>query len=186
MLVYIHSNYNYPDLFRQTPNNSGKWNDIEFTFDEVSEADYVVVLNHPTKDINVKCRKGGRILIIQEPPYERNNYLIPYFRYFDVIITAFDKKYSSAIRNYPAALPWLIDKSYDELKCFQFDNFQKNKSISWVTSNSNMNPGHEPRLRFLEILKQSNLDLDLFGRGINSIQDKYNALESYKYTLAIE
>lgn len=186
MLVYIHSNYSYPDLLRQTPSSNGKWGDIQFTFDEVDECDFIVVLNHPTKDIKVRCRKGGKILLIQEPPYERNNYLISYFPYFDKIICAFDKKYSPDIINIQAALPWLINKNYQQLLILPSMPDQKKDHISWVTSNSNVNPGHEPRLRFLEILKQSNLNIDLFGRGIKPIDDKFDGLYPYKYTLAIE
>lgn len=186
MLVYIHSNYDYPNLLRQTPFFNGIWDDVQFTFNEVKECDYIIVINHPTKDIKVKCRKGGRILLIQEPPYERNNYLIPYFPYFDVIISGFDKKYSSKIVNTQAALPWLIDKNYQQLAALTPLLDHKSDRISWVTSNSNVNPGHEPRLKFLEKIKQTNLNLDLFGRGIKHIDDKFDAIYPYKYTLAIE
>jgi hypothetical protein len=164
----------------------GKWDDIQFTCDEVEQCDYIVVINHPTRDINVRCRKGGRILIIQEPPYERNNYLTSYFPYFDIIITAFDRKYSSGIIHQQAALPWLIDRSYDDLVALQLNVSAKKDKLSWVTSNSNVNPGHEPRLRFLEKIKHSSLDVELFGRGIRHIDDKFEGLYPYKYTLAIE
>lgn len=187
MLVYVHSNYNYPNLLRQTPFLNGVWDDIQFTFDEVDECDYIVVINHPTKDIKVKCRKGGRILLIQEPPYERNSYLIPYFSYFDVILTGFDKKYSSKILNMQAALPWLIDKNYQQLVKLPPPSLdQKSDRLSWITSNSNVNPGHVPRLNFLERIKQADLNFDLFGRGIRHIDNKFDALYPYKYTLAVE
>lgn len=186
MLVYIQSNYRYPDLLRQTPFLNGVWDNIQFTFKEVDECDFIIVINHPTKDINVKCRKGGRILFIQEPPYDRNNYLIPYFPYFDTIITAFDKKYSSNIINIQAALPWLINKNYEQLVNLPFNNLKKNDHVSWVTSNSNVNPGHDPRLKFLKKITQSDLNIDLFGRGIKHIDDKFDAIYPYKYTLAIE
>jgi hypothetical protein len=186
MLVYIQSNYSYPDLLRQTPFLNGIWDDIQFTFEEVEKCDYIIVINHPIKDINIKCRKGGRILFIQEPPYEKNNYLIPYFPFFDTIITAFDKKYSSNIINTQAALPWLIDKNYKQLVNLSFNDTKKNDRISWITSNSNINPGHAPRLKFLEKIKQTDLNIDIFGRGIRHIDDKFDAIYPYKYTLAIE
>jgi hypothetical protein len=186
MLVFIQSNYKFPNVFRQTPGSKGIWQDIQFTFDEIKQCDYVVVLNHPVKNIKIKCRKGGRILMIQEPPYERNNYLKSYFPYFDTIICSFDKKKSPKIINTQAALPWLINKDYDQLVDLQFTNSEKQNKISWVTSDSNVNPGHEPRLRFLEILKQSDLNIDFFGRGINPIEDKFDGVYPYRYTLAIE
>jgi hypothetical protein len=186
MLVYICSNYSYPDLLRQTPGSKGEWEGIQFTFDEVEKCDVVVVINHPRKDIKIKCRKGGRILFIQEPPYQRNDYLKSYFPFFDKIICAFDKANSANIINDQAALPWHINKNYDELMNLQNTNSEKANKISWITSNSNVNPGHKPRLKFLEILKQTDLNVDVFGRGINAINDKFDGIYPYQYTLAIE
>lgn len=186
MLVYIHSNYKYPDLIRQTPLLNGVWDDIQFTYDEVDKCDYLIVINHPTKDIKVKCKKGGRILLIQEPPYERNNYLTSHFPYFDTIICGFDLKHSSNIINTQAALPWLVDKNYQQLTALSPMIDQKRDQVSWITSNSNVNPGHTPRLGFLEKIKQTDLKIDLFGRGIKHINDKFDAIYPYKYTLAIE
>ena len=186
MLVYIQQNYDYPNLIRQTPNLSGAWSGIQFTYEEVDTCDLIVVINHPQKDIKVKCRKGGRILLIQEPPYERNNYLTNYFPYFDKIISAFDKQAFEKVMNTQAALPWLINKSYDQLIDLKPDDSLKNDKISWVTSNSNVNPGHQPRLQFLDTLKQSDVNIDFFGRGINPIEDKFEGIYPYRYTLAIE
>lgn len=186
MLVYLQSNYNHPNILRQTPGGKGVWEDITFTFDKVKECDYIVVFNHPIEDIKIKCRKKGRILLIQEPPNTRNEYLISYFPYFDTIISAFNKKIASRILHVPAALPWLIDKNYEELVALEAHTVQKKNKVSWVTSYSNIHPGHGPRLKFLEMLKQSGLDADLFGRGIQPIADKFDALYPYKYTLAIE
>jgi len=186
MLVYIQSNYSNPNLLRQTPQAKGIWEDITFTFDKVKECDYIIVINHPTEDIKIKCKKKGSLLLIQEPPYTRNEYLKVFFPYFDTVISAFNKGLAADMLHVPAALPWLINKNYDELIALNANVAQKKNKLSWVTSNSNVNPGHAPRLKFLEMLKQSDLNVDLFGRGIQPIADKFDALYPYKYTLAIE
>ncbi len=155
MLVYLHSNYNFPDLFRQSPGNSGKWADYQFTYEKPEQCDFVVVLNQPTEDIKIKCRKGSRILIIQEPPYKKNEYLTSYFKFFDKVISGFES--TELNLNKPAMLPWHINLNYDQLKQLDKEDAltKKNKVISWVTSNSNMNPGHEPRLKLLRYLQEN-------------------------------
>jgi len=184
MLVYIHSNYNYPNLIKQTPQAKGKWNDFNFTFDEVEEADYVVVLNHPTKDINIRCKKGGKIIIVQEPPYKSNDYFKLHFRFYDIIVSGFKGK---GIINNQAALPWHINKSYDELiDLSENDLVTKKDRISWITSNNNLFPAHQTRLDFIDYLRVNNFDFDLFGRGFKSIEDKFSATFPYKYTIAAE
>jgi len=184
-LVYLHSNYQYPDLLRQTPGNDGTWKDLKFVTSDVEECDYIVVLNQPTKDLKIKVRAGGRILIIQEPPYQRNNYLISYFKFFDKIIAGFDPKDAPGVINLPAALPWLIDRDYQQLISLE-PGQDKKDAVSWVTSNSNVNPGHAPRLVLLEMIRQRNMPVDIFGRGIKAITDKFDGLYPYKYTLAVE
>jgi hypothetical protein len=186
MLVYLQRNYDFPDLFRQTPGNSGKWEDLEFTFDQPSSCDYMVVLNHPRKNISVQCRKGGKILIIQEPPYKENDYFRMYFPYFDHIISGFDKKYSDKILNCQASLPWHIGKSYDELSEMECTGIGKKDKVSWITSNNNIFPQHKVRLDFIEYMKKKGYDFDLFGRGFNPIADKFEGISPYKYTIAAE
>lgn len=186
MLVYLDCNYQPDNIFRQTPGNDGKWEGWQFTFDKVKQCDYMVVLNHPSRDIVLKCRKGAKLLMIQEPPYDRNRYLLPYFQYFDKVVADFKSTGFPHIVHQHAGLPWLIGKSYKELKALNPESLQKKDAISWVTSNSRVNPGHEPRMAFLEHLMATQFPVDVFGRGIRAIDDKFDGLAPYKYTLAIE
>lgn len=186
MLIYLERNYDFPDLFRQTPQNSGTWADLRFTLDNPTECDYVVVLNHPKKDIHVKCRKNGRLLIIQEPPYKENDYFKMYFPFFDTIVCGFDKKYSSGIQNTQASLPWHIGKTYDELTILKHNEIIKKDKVSWITSNNNIFPQHKVRLDFIDYLKKKEYDFDLFGRGFSPIADKFDAIHPYKYAIAAE
>lgn len=185
MLVCILNNYDYPNLERQLPNNVNKWGDIEFVFNPVDECDYLVVLNKPEIDISVKCRKGGKWLIIQEPPIESNNHYTKYFKYFDKIYSQFPNKYLNIISS-QTCLPWHIDKSYDELVKSTPQQLNKSKDISWITSNKLIHSGHAKRMAFLDKLQSVKMDFDLFGRGFSEISDKSVGLDKYKYTLAIE
>jgi hypothetical protein len=42
------------------------------------------------------------------------------------------------------------------------------------------------RLGFVDFLKNKKFDFDLFGRGINPIDDKFDALYPYKYSIGME
>lgn len=184
MLVYIERNYEFPDLLRQTPGNSGKWGDLEFACNSVKKCDYVVVLNQPGKDIHTTCLDGGKIMIVQEPPYERNNFLKYHFRFYDTIIAGFGSDENFKIINMPAALPWHIGKSYDELIGLQPGS--KKDKVSWITSNNSFYPQHKTRLDFINYLKSKQFDFDLFGRGFHPIEDKFDGIYPYKYTIAAE
>lgn len=180
--VLIKRNYSFPNLLRQTSGGNGIWGDFEFVY-EGSTCDFLVVLNHPMEDISVRCPSSNKLLIIQEPPYEINEYLQKYFKYFNLIVSDF-KTSNPKNQTRPAGLPWHINKTYDEL--VRLKPGPKKDEVSWVTSNSNLNPGHEPRLKLLEGIRQSDLPNALFGRGIAPIDDKFDGIYPYKYTLAVE
>lgn len=187
MLVLIKRNYEFPDLFRQTPGSKGKWGNIQFTHDDVKECDYVVVLNSPANNIKVKCRKDGQILIIQEPPYERNSYLKLHFRFYAIIISAFKSTDNTRILNAQAALPWHINKTYDELLVLPIEDMNgKKDSVSFITGSGNIYPEHKVRLDFIEYMKAQAFHFDLFGRGFRLIEDKFEGIYPYKYTIAAE
>ena len=183
--VLISRNYTYPDLERQTPNSSFVWNDIQFTEDPTEEVDFVVVFNQPGKDINVKANIGGRWLFLQEPPYVRNEYFKYHFRFADKVVSGFgeDIEHNEQAQ---AGLPWHVNKTYDELSKLSVDELTKQDRVSWITSNNNMFPGHQPRLDFVDFLKQKEFDFDLFGRGFQPIDDKFDGIAPYKYSIAVE
>ncbi|MBD3636700.1 MAG: hypothetical protein HUJ25_05105 [Crocinitomicaceae bacterium] len=185
MIVRIARNYDTPDIRKQTPGNSFEWDGIQFTEEPVEKCDYLVVFNHPKEDFTVNVRKGGTLLLIQEPPYERLAKFKRFIPLYDYVFSDFETDHPGNFRK-PAALPWHIGKSYDELKALKVEDLSKDKLVSCVTSNSNMNPGHKPRLDFLDYLNKQEFDFDLMGRGFQPIADKFDGVAPYKYTIAIE
>jgi glycosyltransferase involved in cell wall biosynthesis len=185
-LVRVIKNWKTPDILRQTPGGKGLWGSVKFTLEPVDECDYVIVFNRITEDVMVNCIPSNIYAMIQEP-------YVPGI--FDWVIEGHDlfhKVFTHHIFNndpkYIATqtcLPWHVNKTYDELKSMAVP--PKHKTISWITTNKTVFSGHTVRMAFLEKIKMdTGLNVDIFGYGINPIGDKWNALETYKYSLAIE
>ncbi len=184
--VSVISNYTYPPIIRQSPDENGVWGDFQFYFEPIPEADYLIVLNYPLEDISMRVRKGGKILVMQEPPYHRNEYYKFFFKYFDTVISHFSPKLKSKQLAMPPFLPWLVDGTYND---FLLNDFFKNKEHNlpvWVTSNAVVNPGHQPRLDFISFLQEKKFPFELWGRGFRPIDDKFQVFQSAKYTIAVE
>jgi hypothetical protein len=60
---------------------------------------------------------------------------------------------------------------------------QKNKLISFITSNKRYCEGHNYRLSWYDRLKN---DVDVFGKGINYIPQKEDGLNDYMFSIVIE
>jgi len=186
MLVRIVRNYDYPDYFRQTPGRKHTWDGIEFTFEDVSECDFLIVLNSTRKDINVVCPKGNKWLFSQEPPIEMYRWHTTIFKHFDKVFTFWDKTVDSNIISDQTCLPWHLNKDYDFLKALQSEQVNKKDEVSWITSNAAHKPGHKVRMSLKDHLEDTNFHFDLFGRGFQPIEDKFDGIAPYKYSIAVE
>ena len=98
------------------------------------------------------------------------------------------------------ALPWMIGcryhretkewdkaygKDYDELA--QLLAVPKTRRLSVLSSDKAFTPGHARRLAFVEALQAHFGDeIDVFGRGIRDVEDKWDAIAPYKYHIVIE
>lgn len=181
----------YPDwpILRQTVNYEGRWGKYQFyvnpDLQTPVEFDYWVVFNFPLQDSETTiCRRGNVILITGEPesiePYSNR-----YVNQFDHLITGNQNFNHKNKWNIPQGLPWFVNKSYDELASIK--SVDKSKKISIVSSTKNRSEGHRHRLDFALKLKEYFGDaIDLYGRGINSFDDKWDVLAPYKYSIALE
>ena len=182
-VVRIIKNWEWPDLLRQTPGCSGMWNGIQFTLDPVEECDYTVVLNRPAEDTFVKCSPPHVWAIIQEPPNEYSAQMhrgdFSFKRIYTSNTGLRGKRY---VYHQPAA-PWHVNRDYDWLSRCQVPG--KERNLSWITSNKSKFKGHRDRLRFLENIRD-NLAFDLYGSGFRYIEDKWDGLAPYRYSIVVE
>lgn len=186
-LVRIAKDWDWPDLMRQTPGGAGVWDGIRFTLDEVEECDLLVVLNNRMKkDIRVRCPEGRVWALMQEP------YVWGFTDWMVEGLDAFDRVYSSLrpggaakYRVSHPALPWHVLRSFDDLVSCGAP--EKTRPLSWIVGYCRDLPGHMKRLAFLRYLQSvGGLEIDLFGRAVRYIEDKWDGLAPYRYSIAVE
>ncbi|HOX15130.1 MAG TPA: glycosyltransferase family 10 [Smithellaceae bacterium] len=185
-------------IVRQTPGQSGTWGECRFFCNiDINQCDYWFVLESPgSKKETALCPKTNTVFIAGEPPTIKT-YQREFLDQFAAVIS------SDININHPhpifqqSGLPWHVGrrqrnhiniqftKDYDELK--GMTSIPKRKLLSVVTSSKIMTEGHRRRFEFARQLKTHFGDkIDLFGRGLNEIEDKWDALADYRYHVAIE
>lgn len=187
MLVRISKDWDWPDLLRQTPGGKGIWDDVRFTTDDIEECDVLVMLNNRMKHaVHAHCPKG-RIWALMQEPYAKGftDWMVEGHDAFDRIYTNYlpssDPKY---ITSQPA-LPWHVNRTFDELTTCVMP--EKRRSLSWIVGNCRDLPGHMKRFAFLRAVQaDKNLDIDLYGRAVHFIDDKWDGLAPYRYSIAAE
>lgn len=186
-LVRIAKDWDWPDLLRQTPGGSGVWDGIRFALGGDGECDILLVLNNRmTTDVRARCPRGFVWALMQEP-YVRGftDWMAEGHEAFDRVYTSYapcrDAKY---VASHPA-LPWHVNRTYDELVSCGVP--PKNRACSWIAGSPRDLPGHMKRLSFLHALRSDEtLDVDLYGRAVRYIEDKWDGLAPYRYSIAVE
>lgn len=188
MLVRIDKDWDFPDVRLQSPASGCHWDGVDFTFEPVRECDLLISLNPPNKEIKVKCPPGNKWLFTLESPIDQYKWHIDSFEYFDKIFTYWDESVAANILHDQTALPWHIGKSYDQLRALTREQGLqvKKNGVSWVTSNATHKEGHKLRMAFKDYLMGQKFAFDLFGRGFNPIDDKFDGIFPYQYSIAIE
>jgi hypothetical protein len=183
MLVKIERYFKYPDLKRQTPNCAMRWGDFTFTEENVMECDYLVILDYPKEDFSITVNKSNIIHLCLEPPNEISKYRQYANKKVKVIFNQLDIKKNNILSH--GALPWHINKDFDFLNNLKVESLSKENKIVWITSNQRSSKGHNIRMDFLDQIKGLPF-VELYGRGINPIDDKWDVLNASKYAIAYE
>jgi glycosyltransferase involved in cell wall biosynthesis len=71
----------------------------------------------------------------------------------------------------------------DELDTSLFRVYSKDKLVSMVSSNKTLSKGHQFRMSCVDAVRDS---VDVYGRGINEIKSKLDALREYRFSVTIE
>ena len=171
------------DVLRQTPGKKGVWEDIIYSEAIEPKSDYTIVLNRPLADVTVHCPPQNVWAIIQEPPNEIFSRLHKGDSSFSRVYTSDETLQGDRYFHSQPAVAWHVDQNYDEL--LQCGIPEKKLDLSWITTNKMVFRGHRARMKFLQKI-QDELEFDLFGYGICPIDNKWDGLAPYRYSLAIE
>jgi hypothetical protein len=161
------------------------WKEFVFTEEAVEECDYLVVLDYPKEDFSVKVNKKNIIHLSLEPPNEVSKYRQFANKKASLIYNQLEAKVKNNTILSHGALPWHIDKDFDYLKDLDLEILEKEDKIIWITSNQKSSYGHKNRMNFLENIKDLPF-VELYGRGINPVEDKWEVLKNAKYAIAYE
>ncbi|MGH2414083.1 MAG: glycosyltransferase family 10 domain-containing protein [Microcystaceae cyanobacterium] len=132
------------------------------------------------------------IYLLREPPLEevipRNQLNYSFANQYWGYVSGPD-----CFAKHPDYMPaiWYHANSFRELN--EMGCPEKNRRCSWVTSGISRTASHRQRLAFLQLLRQNQVEFDLYGRGLpdwaqgyGSVNNKWNAMAPYYYNLSIE
>jgi hypothetical protein len=181
---------------RQTPGSSGRWGQWEFAVDaDLKECDYWVVYSGLEKTEQALCARENVIFFAGEPE-SITRYPPGFLRQFGRVVTCQRRIRHPRPMFTQQAQPWHVGwrqregrnlefrLDYDQLKAA---TFEKSKMLSVISSAKAHTRGHRQRLRFVSALQEAfGGAIDVFGRGLREIEDKWDAIAPYKYHVAIE
>ena len=201
-MIRVKLSTNFPDwpVIRQTPGRSGVWGDCRFFVNEdIDECDFWVVYDDVLRSETTRCPARNTLLITGEPPSVKT-YSRRFLSQFGTVLTSHRNLTHPHIINRQQGLPWMVGcrylqksgqwdtnytKDYDELSALPI--VPKTKLLSVISSSKTITPGHKRRLDFVEALKQRfGAQIDVFGRGIRDVEDKWDAIAPYRYHVVIE
>ena len=201
-MIHVKLTTNFPDwpLLRQTPGGLGVWGECRFFVNEaVEDCDFWVVYDDLVQAETTRCPPGNTLLITGEPPSVKT-YSPRFLAQFARVLTCQRGLKHRSLIHSQQALPWMVGcryeaetnsweksctKDYDALSAMPA--MPKPKLLSVISSDKAFTPGHRQRLEFVMRLRDHFGDrIDLFGRGLRDVADKWDALAPYKYHVVIE
>ena len=216
-MLSSYKNLNYQDwLWKQTPHPFGVWKNIQMLATSM-QPDYLLLYQYDfpkpqppqpwwkklsqkkastPKIVDLAQRYGISkekiVFLLREPPLEevveRNK--LNYYMASQQCGYVSGPDYDAPTPDYMPAI-WYVRRSFEELASGQIP--EKSKPCSWITSGISRTANHRRRLAFLRTLQESEIEFDLYGRGLPEwsdsygvVENKWHAMAPYYYNLAIE
>lgn len=193
---------NFPDwpLIRQTPGRSGLWNDCRFHVNQETEAcDSWVVYDDLLRPETVQCPPQNTVLITAEPPSIKH-YPRAFLAQFATVVTCHRGLKHPNIIYSQQGLPWMVGRRFlkdenrwEDTDTQDYDTLAKNawvrkeKLLSVISSDKAFTPGHQARRAFVQRLQEHfGKRIDVYGRGVHDVEDKWEAIAPYQYHIVLE
>lgn len=193
----------YASWRRQLPDGSPTWGRCVFTFDQACRTyDWLAVYDDlsPVRDERfsvrtepLACPRAHTVLVTTEPPTIKD-YGADFLAQFGLVLTSQEpwavRAGTAVFRQ--AGLRWYYGMTGQER--FSYDRMvahppeAKTALISTVCSTKQRGEStlHQARLRFTEQLERAMPELQRFGQGVRPIDDKADAIDAFRYHVAIE
>lgn len=187
---------------RQLPDDAPVWDGCRFVFDpDERHYDWLVVYDDLPSAAEERfslaaeplaCPREHTLLVTTEPSSIKV-YGRAYLAQFGTVLTSQEPwaVVHPRIVHGQCGLVWFYGigpggvRSLDELRAAEPPT--KTKTFSTVCSSKGQRHTlHRKRLQFTERLRKVMWDLDVFGHGVRPIDDKAEAIDAYRYHLAIE
>ena len=188
--------YNPHAWIRQFPDNIPVWGNCEFALGpEATDYDWLVVYNDlPSKSPEqvLPCPQQQTILVTTEPSSIKS-YGSAFTAQFGYVLTSQEPwalPHPQRIYSQPA-LQWYYGLGQTRLRSYRqmadTPPLHKSRLLSTVCSTKQQRHTlHQKRYRFTQALKERIPWLDIYGHGVQEIDDKAESLDAYRYQLAIE
>lgn len=177
---------------KQCPGSQPRWGRCTFISGAfVRDYDWLVVIDEsphvlPGQKEILACPRSSTILVTSEPS-SIARYGKAFSAQFGHVLTSQEERilpHPNAIRSQTGNY-WYYGKTYDEV--VNEGPCRKSQLISTVCSAKQQGyTMHALRYDFTQRLKAELPELDLFGKGVRYIEKKADALDPYKFHLAIE
>lgn len=185
----------------QCPDGIGRWGNCEFVFDrQATDYDWLVAYDDvPARpgerkeaaSEHLACPAAHTILITTEPSSIKT-YGSRFTRQFGAVITsqeAWALPHADRVHTQPA-LHWFYgtgSQGYIPFRAIEAGGADKRQTLSMVFSAKRQRHTlHHKRFRFMTRLMQLLPEMHVYGRGARPLDDKAEALDSYRYHIAIE
>jgi hypothetical protein len=205
-IIKFLSNSSLPEAFatwrRQLPDSAPLWGDCEFTFDpHARQYDWLVVYDRFPSVAGERfslwsellaCPPENTLFITAEPSSIKS-YEPAFLNQFGHVLTGHEEwsiQHPGVIRSQPA-LRWFYGYGKDEFKSLDQMLAEKplikTQTISTVCSSKQQKHTlHKKRYDFTQRLKAVMPELEVYGHGVRSMNDKAEAIDTYRYHIAIE
>ena len=184
-------------LIRQTPGEKGVWGDYQFHINEkLEECDFWIVYEGLRTAETAMCDPARTILITGEPP-DLKRYDEKYLGQFAVVVTCHSGMKHPHVIAMQQAQPWHVgrrmssdgvitySKNYDALQSMM--QIQKDRLVSVICSSKSTTKHYKNRIAFVEALESHfGANIDIYGRDLNYVEDKWDAIARYKYHVVLE
>lgn len=189
-LISVRLHFPILNLTRHYYTNFKEYEGVRFTLDPIEKCDYMIVVNRAAFNINVTCPPQNIWLFFQEYGHPRMHRWMyeqhdAYSRIFSPLRNPGDSRY----RFFYTPMAWMHRRTPAFLREIGASDLPKESGLTAIWGSNNILPGHKRRSNFWEYLEShplKDIPIQLYGRGIRPVVDKWDVFSNAGYCLAIE